>query len=140
MSRKLILLIFVAFFATIIRAQVDAGFDSKDSDAWFDKEIYFLAYNNYVAYGYGQPIYNAAFVVDGKDTYYVNGVWGYGQSVVIDGTKMDKGTTVALYVNGQHVKSWVCNESNPSIAKTSFRLYKDYRMLKRIIKLAKKIR
>ena len=117
-----------------------------DPKAWFDKEIYFVAYNgwtvtDYYGRSYGQDVYNPVFVVNGKDYYYMtNGVWSYGSSVTIDGTKMDKGSTVSLYVNNQLVHTWTCTESQPSIAETSFRLYSDYRMLRRLIKLAKKMR
>lgn len=134
------LVVFFTLTAMLSNAQIIGGFNSKDPKAWFDKEIYFIAYNNVVAYGYGQPIYNATFVVNGKDTYFVKGVWEYGQSVAIDGTKMKKGSIVELFINGQYVSQWVCEDSTPSIAATSWSLFRDYRILKRVIKLMKKVR
>lgn len=129
--KRIMLLLIVIIYAITSRAQIQGGFNCRDPKAFFDKEIYFVAYNGWTVtdyYGrtYGQDVYNPVFVVNGKDTYTMtNGVWSYGSSVTIEGTKLDKGSTVSLYINNRLIQTWTCRESQPSIAETSLRIYSD---------------
>lgn len=138
--KKFLLLVFLCLGTLNMKAQVYGAFDCKDPKAWFDKEIYFVAQNNVVSYGYGQNLANVSFVVDGKYLYTMNGYWQYGSYIRIDDVKMDKGTVVNMYLGNQQVASWTCNQSNPSILQTALSAYRDYRIAKRVFKLIKKIK
>lgn len=138
--KKLLLFVLLSLSTIYLKAQVQGAFDCKDPNAWVDKEIYFVAQNNYVYYGYGQNLANVSFVVNDKYIYTINGYWYYGNYIVIDDVKMDKGTVVSMYIGNQCVSTWTCNQSSPSILSTALSAYRDYRIAKRVIKLLKKIR
>lgn len=138
--KKLLLFVFLCLSTLNTKAQVNGAFDCKDPKAWFNKEIYFVAQNNVVSYGYGQNLANVSFVVDGKYLYTMNGYWLYGSYIVIDDIKMDKGTVVNMYIGNQLVSRWTCDQSNPSILNTALSVYRDYRIAKRVFKLIKKIK
>lgn len=121
---KKFLLILLVFVSTVVaKAQVYGEFSCKDPDAWFDTEIYFVAINQFAINGYPQNISNVTFCVDGED-YYNLPYWQYGSFIQIDGSKMKKGTTVAMYVNNQYIYQWECPSSNPSFSERMWDKYK----------------
>lgn len=48
--KKFAFVFFLSLCTLFAKAQVIGGFDCADPNAWFDKEIYFVAYNNMVNY------------------------------------------------------------------------------------------
>lgn len=116
---KKIFLFFLLLCSTVnINAQFIAGFGCEDPDAWFDKEIYFYCQNQATnMYGYGMNLSNISLVIDGEMQVDFSGMWYYGDFIFLseqNGFDFEKGSTVALYVNGYYQCSWTCNERNPS--------------------------
>lgn len=65
--KKFIFAIVVMLCTITANAQVVGSFHSGDSNAWFDKEIFFYAKNNLCnAYGYGINIPNVSIVVNNE--------------------------------------------------------------------------
>lgn len=126
--RKVFLFI-VLVCSMSIKAQFVAGFGCGDEDAWFDKEIYFYCQNQARnGYGYGLNLTNISLVIDGKTQIDVSGVWAYGDFIILDkanGVEFEKGSTVALYVNGYYQGGWTCQTSNPSAWDVARRVYKN---------------
>lgn len=125
MKRLLFAVTFVVI-AVISNAQFYGGFGCGDKDAWFDKEIYFYCQNNATNGYYGLNLYNVSLIIDGTTQVDVDGVWVYGDYLLIgsdNGFKFSKGTTVALYVNGYFQNSWTCPTSNPTAVDVVKRLW-----------------
>lgn len=112
--KKIVFSLLVLFSAICANAQIYGTFGCKDPDAWFDKEIYFVAYNGFVYYGYGQNLQNVQFRVNGKDWYTV-AYWQYGTYATLEDAELEKGSTVEMYMNNQRIGYWVCSESQPSL-------------------------
>lgn len=107
-------------------AQFYGGFGCGDPDAWFDKEIYFYCQNNANNGYYGLNLPNVSLVIDGETQVDVNGVWIYGDMILLgadNGFKFSKGSSVALYVNGTYQASWTCPTSNPTAIDVAKRLW-----------------
>ena len=47
--KKVLLFVLICLSTLNMKAQILGAFDCKDPDAWFDKEIYFIAQNNFVS-------------------------------------------------------------------------------------------
>jgi hypothetical protein len=124
--RKVVLL-FALLCSLSIKAQFAAGFGCGDPDAWFDKEIYFYCQNQARnGYGYGLNLSNISLIINGNLQIDVSGVWEYGDFIIIDkanGIEFEKGSTVALYVNGYYQGGWTCSTSNPSAWDVAKRIY-----------------
>lgn len=125
--KKLIFAIVVMLCTITANAQVVGSFHSGDSNAWFDKEIFFYAKNNLCnAYGYGINIPNVSIVVNNEYRFDLD-VWPYGTELVLDdsnGVKFDKGSTVVVYANGQYLGGWSCDSGNPSAWDVALRAWK----------------
>lgn len=138
--KRIIALLLIPLIAISTYAQITGGFNCKDKDAWFDKEIYFTAVNKAINYyGYGVNIYNPVFVVNGEFSYTLS-VWQYGTSIYIDDVPMKKGTTVSLYIGNKLYNSWECLESQPSTVQTAIKGYSTIRLLKKAARILKKIK
>lgn len=115
-------------FSIFSNAQFLGGFGCGDPNAWFDKEIYFYCQNqakNY--YGYGMNLQNVSFVINGETQIDVSGIWEYGDVLIIDKdneVKFEKGSVVAIFVNGQFYGNWTCNQSDPTAMEIAKRAYK----------------
>lgn len=121
--KKFLFSLLVFLFTICADAQIYGSFECKDPDAWFDKEICFVAYNGYVYYGYGQNLQNVQFRVNGKDWYTV-AYWRYGTYATLENADLEKGSSVEMYINNQRVGYWVCNESQPSLVGKIWDKYK----------------
>ena len=131
---------FLSVCTLFAKAQVIGAFDCADPNAWFDKEIYFVAYNNMVNYwGYGMTLSNVQLCVNGKKWYYID-TWQYGTYATLENCGLDKGSIVKMYINGQCYAQWICSESQPSLASTFYRAFRDYKISKRVYKFLKRIR
>ena len=112
-----------------IKAQFVAGFGCGDPNAWFDKEIFFYCQNQARnGYGYGLNLTNISLVIDGDTQIDVSGVWAYGDFIILDkanGVEFEKGSTVALYVNGYYQGGWTCQTSNPTAWDVAKKAYKN---------------
>lgn len=138
--KKRFLIIFFSFCALFSRAQVSGGFNCADPNAWFDKEIYFVAYNGMINYwGYGMNLSNVQLCVNGEKWFYLR-TWNYGTYATLKDCGLEKGSVVKMYVNGQYYAQWVCNESQPSLSSVFYRAYHDYKISKRVYKFIKKIK
>lgn len=147
--KKITLLFVLAFYTLSMNAQrIDGGFGCGDPDAWFDKEIFFWCENNATNYyGYGLNLSNVSLVVNGEDQYDVNGIWQYGTRLILDASneiKFEKGSTVAIYVNGQFIQSWTCDQNNPTATDVIMRAYEEKPKgkvnLSGVLKILKKIK
>ena len=131
MKRVIIALIFIIAGFELVKAQIYAGYGCKDPDAWFDKEIYFVATNEY------GDLSNVNFLVNRQDNYYIEN-WKYGETIQIDKSSMKKGSSVELYVNGKYVDSWYCSEDKPSLTEKIWDNY-NRSIIKGSVKLLLKI-
>lgn len=146
--KKIILLFMFALNILFVNAQIAGGFGCADPDAWFDKEIYFWCKNNATNYyGYGLNLSSVSLVVNGEDQYDVDGFWQYGTYLFLDASnniEFEKGSTVAIYVNGQYIDSWRCPTSNPTTTDVIMHAFKKKPRgkmnLNGVLKILKKIK
>lgn len=129
MKKKVLIMTLFALITASVRSQIIAGFDCHSPNAWFDKEIFFVAHNNVSYYDpwYGyvpNTFYNVYALVDGV-WYGLNGPWNYNTAIFIDNVKLDQGSRVDLYSNGQFLGAWVCNEKQPTFKDVALRAYKN---------------
>lgn len=125
--KKIIIIALFVLIAISVRGQIIAGFNCHSPNAWFDKEIYFVAHNNVCYYDpwYGnipQTFYNVYAQVDGV-WYGMNGPWYYNTAILIDNVKLNQGSQILLYSNGQYLGTWVCYEKQPTFKDVILRAY-----------------
>lgn len=127
--KRTILLIILCIISIDISAQFIGGFGCGDPDAWFNKEIYFYCQNQAVNYyGVGLNLQNVSFIIDGETQVDVSGIWQYGDYIILaesDGFKFNKGSVVAVCVNGTCYGIWTCYSSNPTASEIVRRALKN---------------
>lgn len=137
-----------------LKAQFYGGFAAADPNAWFDREIYFYCQNNTTSinmwgYQYGVNLTNVQLVINNQYRVDLNGWWNYGDYIFLtsdNGFEFDKGSNVALYVNGYYQFTWYCNSSNPSAIEVVKRAHEQYKIkmpkgtVGKLIKILRKVR
>lgn len=124
--KKVLLTFLFVVTVSFANAQFCGGFGCGDSDAWFDKEIYFYCQNNANNGYYGLNLSNVSLVIDGETQVDIDGIWIYGDYIFLgsdNGFDISKGTTVTLYINGYYQNSWTCQTSNPSAIEVAKRIW-----------------
>lgn len=119
-----------ALITASVRGQIIAGFDCHSPNAWFDKDIYFVAFNNaqtFNQWGYVVPqSFGNVYACVNRETWYkISDVWYYNTYVTLENAKLDMGSTVEIYSNGYCIGSWVCNVKQPTFKDNVLRAYKN---------------
>ena len=128
MKKKVLIMTLFALITISVKGQIIACFDCQSPDAWFDKGIYFVALNKASYYDpwYGQmprTFNNVYAIVDGVRYDFIK-PWNYNTVIYIDNVKLNQGSQVDLYSNGQFLGAWGCNEKQPTIKDVVLRAYK----------------
>lgn len=137
MKKLVLIFALMISFCANMKAQFYGGFGADDPDAWFDTEIYFYCQNNMVNYNmwgyqYGVNLTNVQLIINGQYRVDIDGWWNYGDWIFLTkgaGYEFDKGSTVALYVNGYYQGSWTCTSSNPTVVDAVLRAKREHRYL-----------
>ena len=146
MKKKCLLFVLFVLMTLYVRSQVIGGFDCKSPNALFDKEIYFVAYNQVTVYNpwtysyVPQTLWNVELLVNGNTWYFVNGPWNYNTYITIDNVDFDKGSTVSMYSNGQYIATWACDVRQPTVKDAVLTAYKARKLYKYAKKALKRIK